>query len=196
MARNVVFYDENARSFFDSTVSVDMSELYSPFLSRLSAGASILDAGCGSGRDAKAFHERGYRVAAFDASESLARLASHHCGFDVAVRTFADIDEVGAYDGVWCCASLLHVPQVEIPSTLARLWQALRPGGCLYVSFKLGSGERQHHGRTFTDADEVTIRTWLGALPARQGVEIWTTDDKRPGRTEQWINALVIRERP
>lgn len=76
---------------------------------------------------------------------------------------------------------------------LARLWRALRPGGTLYVSFKHGRGERLHHGRHFTDADEPTLRAWLAALPGVLDPEIWLTDDRRPDRTEQWLNALVSR---
>ena len=112
---------------------------------------------------------------------------------NVGVRTFSDFGEVEAYDGVWCCASLLHVPAAELPACFARLWRALRPGGCLYVSFKLGVGEREHAGRRFTDADDKTLRGWLSALSQVSSVETWVSEDKRPDRSERWINALVVR---
>lgn len=82
------YYNQNAASFFASTVTVDMSALHDAFLVKLPPGGRILDAGCGSGRDAKAFASRGYSVTAFDASPDLAELASIHCGFDILVRTF------------------------------------------------------------------------------------------------------------
>jgi superfamily II DNA or RNA helicase/HKD family nuclease/SOS-response transcriptional repressor LexA len=188
------YYRRNADSFFASTVSVDMSMLHDAFLSRLHANAHILDAGCGSGRDAKAFADRGFRVSAFDASPELALLATQYCGFSVGVRTFMDVLEIEAYDGIWCCASLLHVPAADLPACLTRLWRALRPGGCLYVSFKLGTGERIHAGRRFTDADDVTLRRWLAPLPLVSSVETWVSEDKRPERSEQWINALAAKE--
>jgi superfamily II DNA or RNA helicase/HKD family nuclease/SOS-response transcriptional repressor LexA len=193
MNPNTDYYSQNARSFFDSTASVDMSGLHDVFLSRLPAKAHILDAGCGSARDAKAFADRGFKVSAFDASSELASLASQHCGFDVGVRTFADVAEIEAYDGIWCCASLLHVPAAELPACLIRLWRALRPNGCLYLSFKLGTGEREHAGRRFTDADEATLRHWLSPLTLVSSVEIWVSEDKRPDRNEPWINALVAK---
>lgn len=193
MDPNTEYYSQNARSFFDSTASVDMSELHDVFLSRLPVNAHILDAGCGSGRDAKAFADRGFKVSAFDASPELASLASQHCSFDVGVRTFGDVAEVDAYDGIWCCASLLHVPATELPACLIRLWRALRPGGCLYVSFKLGTGEREHQGRRFTDADDTTLRHWLSPLKLVSSVETWVSEDRRPDRSEQWINALVAK---
>ena len=114
-------------------------------------------------------------------------------GQPVQVRSFTDVHEVGAYDGIWCCASLLHVPLAELPQVLQRLWRALRAGGRIYVSFKLGKGERSGGGRKFTDADEDDIRAWVGQLPDLQGIEVWTTDDQRPGCSQKWINAIAKR---
>ena len=193
MKKNLASYAQNARSFFDNTVDVDMASLHEAFLSKLAPDASILDAGCGSGRDARAFVQRGYDVTAFDASAPLARLASEHCGLDVAVRTFSEVSEISAYDGVWSCASLLHVPVVDLADALDKLWRSLRPGGCFYLSFKLGDGERVHDGRHFTDANEETLRAWLAPLPEVSSVQTWITEDRRLERSEQWINALAMR---
>lgn len=187
------YYEQFAAEFFGSTVGVDMAPIHQRFQAQLTPGAHILDAGCGSGRDAKAFAEAGFRVTAFDASAELARLASAHCGFEVAVRRFEDVDEVETFDGIWCCASLLHVPPAAISATLDRLWRALRPGGTLYVSFKHGSGERVHGGRRFTDADEATLRQWFGRWPDVHQLDLWLTDDQRPDRAERWTNALATR---
>lgn len=170
-----------------------MSPLHARFLAGLPRGAHILDAGCGSGRDAKAFAKAGFRVTAFDASAELARRASAHCGFTVAVRRFKDVTEVAAYDAIWCCASLLHVPLAEMPDTLERVWRALRSGGRLYASFKHGQGEREHGGRRFTDADEATLRAWCSAFDGVQSIDLWITADQRPDRDERWTNAIVTR---
>jgi superfamily II DNA or RNA helicase/SAM-dependent methyltransferase len=194
MNRNAAYYRQNALSFFEATVAVDMSTLYEAFLSKLPAKAHILDAGCGSGRDAKAFAGRGHVVTAFDAAVDLAELASEHCGFEVAARSFTDVTEVDFYDGIWCCASLLHVPAAAMVSTLQGLWRALRASGCLYASFKLGSGERADGGRNFTDADDATLRRWLDALPHVASIQTWITADQRPDRSDRWLNALVVRE--
>lgn len=188
------YYEMFAAEFFGSTVGVDMAPIHQRFLALLTPGAHILDAGCGSGRDAKTFSEAGFQVTAFDASAELARLASAHCGFEVAVRRFEDVDEVEAFNGIWCCASLLHLPLAVVPATLDRLWRALRPGGTLYVSFKYGTGERVHGGRRFTDADEATLRQWFGRWPDVHQLDVWLTDDQRPDRTERWTNALATRK--
>ena len=124
----------------------------------------------------------------------MARLAGAHCGFDVAVRRFEEVDELAQFDGIWCCASLLHVPLAAMPETLTRLWNALRPGGVLYLSFKHGTGERVHGGRRFTDADEAVLRQWFAHLPDVHPLEVWLTDDQRPDRTGRWTNALATRQ--
>jgi superfamily II DNA or RNA helicase/SAM-dependent methyltransferase len=190
------YYDDHADEFFDSTVGVDMAPIRDRLVEGLAEGAQILDAGCGSGRDAKAFAAQGFQVTAFDASAKLAELASAHCGFKVHVRRFEDVNEVGVYDGIWCCASLLHVAAAELPGVIAQLWNALRPGGRIYLSFKRGIGERLHGGRHFTDADEEVVRAWLGQLPGVDRIDTWTTQDRRPDRIEFWTNAIAWRTRP
>lgn len=187
------YYRQFADAFFESTVGVDMSPIRERFAALLVAGARVLDAGCGSGRDAKAFVQQGFRVSAFDASPELAARATDHCGFAVEVRTFHDVDEVNAYDGIWCCASLLHVAPEEMPGVVSRLWAALAPGGVLYASFKRGTGTRLHGGRHFTDADESRVAEWLAALPELARSDIWVTEDRRPDRTEKWTNVLATK---
>lgn len=196
MTATLAYYNHNAAAFFADTVSVDMSALHDRFLSTISAGGIVLDAGCGSGRDAYAFFKRGFRVCAFDASPELAQLAEEHTKIGILVRTFDDVREQACYDGIWACASLLHLPQAAIPAALARLWAALKPGGTFYMSFKLGSGERLHNGRHFTDVLEIQLRSWLADLPDLGEIECWLSSDQRPGHFDQWLNAIVLRAAP
>ncbi|MFN7692684.1 MAG: DEAD/DEAH box helicase family protein, partial [Rubrivivax sp.] len=191
MNDTTAYYRQFAAEFFDSTVGVDMSPVRDRFVALLRPGSKVLDAGCGSGRDAKAFAALGFRVSAFDATPELAERASTHCGFAVDVRTFQEVDEINAYDGIWCCASLLHVAHADMPGVLAKLWAALTPGGVLYASFKHGIGTRQQAGRLFTDADESQVQAWLATLHGAVQVDLWLSDDQRPGRSEQWTNVLV-----
>lgn len=73
MSPTVRYYDSHATHFVEGTLHVDMSSLRGRFLAHVPAGGLILDAGCGSGRDSKAFLDAGFRVRAFDASSELAR---------------------------------------------------------------------------------------------------------------------------
>lgn len=193
MEETIDFYNRNAAEFFQDTVGVDMTTLHRRFLRKIPDGGSILDAGCGSGRDSRVFKDLGYRVDAFDASNELAALASEYLGQPVTVRSFADIDEIALYDGIWACASLLHIPFCELLTALVRLWVALKPGGTMYLSFKEGQGERKKDGRHFTDLDENALRALLGNLDQIENIDFWQTTDLRPGRTDRWLNVLVQR---
>lgn len=187
------YYQHNADGFFTATVAVDMSSLYAPFVEALTPPELILDAGCGSGRDAKAFAEMGYRVEAFDASSEMVARAARYSGLPVRQRSFTDISETARYDGIWCCASLLHVPEDELPGVMQRLATALKPGGVWYVSFKYGAGEREKEGRRFTDLDEAGLKTLVAALADIDITRMWQTLDKRPDRSETWLNALLLK---
>lgn len=140
--RTISYYNENAEAFCAGTRAADMSETRGRFLRYVQPGGLILDAGCGSGRDSKYFLEHGYRVVAMDASEEICRLASAYLGQAVECRRFEEITEKGIYDGIWACASLLHVPYAELPETVAKLGEALVDGGVLYASFKYGREEK------------------------------------------------------
>jgi SAM-dependent methyltransferase len=185
------YYQDNAQTFFDGTVNVDMSSLYETFTRHLAPGARVLDAGCGSGRDAKAFMEMGYQVEAFDASSAMVEMAEEHTGLPVRLMTFSDVDWKEEFDGIWCCASLLHVPAAELPGVMQKLTGALKPGGVWYVSFKYGEGEREMDGRWFTDMDEVGLQRMLEAVLKIEIKSLWTTQDKRPGRGEVWLNGVL-----
>lgn len=193
--QTVDYYNQNADRFFDDTVGVDMSAVYARFLHHLPHGGHILDAGCGSGRDAKAFKELGYQVSAFDASPELARRATDHTGVSVSVRHFSDITEELVYDGIWACASLLHVPEKEMAATLAKLWGALKHGGALYLSLKYGQGERDHKGRRFTDAHEEQVGEWLRDLGDIRLKDFWHSHDQRQDRDDKWLNAVITKDK-
>lgn len=185
------YYQDNAQTFFDGTVNVDMSSLYETFTKHLAPGARVLDAGCGSGRDAKAFKEMGYQVEAFDASSAMVELAREHTGLPVQLMTFADVDWKEEFDGIWCCASLLHVPAEELPDVMRRLADALKPGGVWYVSFKYGDGEREVDGRRFTDMNEVGLRGLLADVPRIKIDSLWATQDRRPEKDVAWLNGVL-----
>lgn len=193
MVDTLNFYESNAEQFFIDTVDVDMAPLHERFLAFIPSNGLILDAGCGSGRDAAAFLAQGYRVEAFDASPSLAALASQYLGQAVTVSDFLNFSSAETFDGVWACASLLHVPAASVPQAISHLWSLLSSGGVLYCSFKVGAGEREHQGREFTDANESQLSVWVARLPDMKEMQLWRTTDARPERVDEWINALVFR---
>ncbi len=191
MEKTSDFYTKNAQAFFDSTVSVDAEELYRHFLPHIPAGGRILDAGCGSGRDANVFLRRGFQVAAFDASEPLAALASELLGQKVSKCLFREFSSEDFFDGIWACASLLHVPLEELSETMRHLSSFLKAGGCFYCSFKYGQGEAEVGERHFTYMDEPGIEQ-LAKVSDLRVYQCWITPDLRPGREdEKWLNAIL-----
>jgi 2-polyprenyl-3-methyl-5-hydroxy-6-metoxy-1,4-benzoquinol methylase len=190
----IQFYQENADDFFEGTVNVDMSNIYQHFTKDLNKDALILDAGCGSGRDTKAFLDMGYNVEAFDASSELVSRASEYTGIDVKHKVFNDVDSVAKYDAVWCCASLLHVPEMDLPKTLSKLANALKSSGVWYVSFKHGDSQREKDGRSFTDINEQRLTDFVSSLKGIDISSTWITEDNRPDRSEKWLNAILYKQ--
>ena len=143
-------YRRHALAYANATRDVDMLPLYKRFLQMLPRGGRVLDAGCGSGRDTLAFRRAGYQVAAFDASPELAQLASEHTGVAVCVADFLNLSKTTPlgvptgvrFDGIWACASLLHVAEADQAQAWTRLWIWLAPGGVVYASYKLGDDAR------------------------------------------------------
>lgn len=191
MTHSSTYYDRHAIEFFQQTVHVDISELRRTFTDLLPRGGRILDAGCGSGRDAKAFAEQGFVVTAFDASVVMAELASRHAGLPVQILTFQELSYQGAFDGIWACASLLHVPIADEEAVFQKLVRALRGGGILYVSYKVGAGERVDRRRLFRDHTTASLEALVARFPQLRLLSCRQTSDLRPGRTDTWINGFI-----
>lgn len=192
--RTIRYYDEHAEAFAAETAGADMGECRSKFLNYLQPGRKILDAGCGSGRDAAAFLDAGYEVEAFDASRELCRLASEKTGINVKQRRFEELEGEGLYDGIWACASLLHVSRTDLPDVIKRLYRLLRDGGILYASFKKGTGERLKDGRYFHDLEETACREIMEEAGLTV-LESFISGDVRKGRErEKWVNIISRKE--
>lgn len=196
-AQTLKYYERNAESYFKATHDADLSTLYERLTRRLPQGARILDAGSGSGRDTLAFLRRGFAVSAFDSSPALCELSTRMTGVRTRVLRFQELEDEEEYDGIWACASLLHVPEAELPDAIARLVRALKPGGVLYMSFKHGAGERvTEDGRFFTDMTDSRLRRVLQALPDAKLEELWiTTGEGQFQGQGEWLNALVSRQK-
>jgi cyclopropane fatty-acyl-phospholipid synthase-like methyltransferase len=191
---SVEYYEENAEHFFRGSVDADMAAGWQAFSALLKPGDRVLDAGCGSGRDALALSALGFQVTAMEASPKLAALARAHTGLPVQVMTFDQIAWRNAFEGVWACASLLHVPRAELPAVMTRIRDALVPGGAWWMSFKYGAEERQTPGRRFTDLDEAGAEALLANVGGLRLGSMEVTEDGRPDRAgEPWLSILCQR---
>jgi len=189
--KTIDYYNKHAEEFTASTFEVDMESLYKPFLTELQEGARILDVGCGSGRDTLAFKNKGYHVDAIDYAEELVKKATRLTSIPIKLQSFYEIDADEAYGGIWACASLLHCERNRLPEVLEKMLRALRPKGVIYMSFKHGDLDREKDGRHFTDLNEHQAEELLSQFKNISLVQQWITIDKRPDRTEEWLNILL-----
>lgn len=192
MNTTINYYNLNAKKFIENTQNADMHLTQDKFLQLLPESALILDFGCGSGRDTKYFLEKGYQVVATDGSAELCRLASSFTGIKVKEMLFQELDEIGVYDGIWACSSILHLPKQELLPVIRKMCIALKDNGVIYTSFKYSNFEGERNGRYFTDFTEDTFREFIKVIPELMIEDQWITLDVRPGRGEEkWLNLIL-----
>ena len=181
------FYDRDPEGYVESTFGNDVFDLRRRFLDHLDPGARILDLGCGSGRDTLAFRDAGYEVVPVDGSEGMCRVASAITGDSVRCLDFLDLDYTEEFDGVWACASILHLRPEEISDVMALVRRALRCGGVFYISFKSGGFSGYREGCWYTDVQLDGMRT-MATGSGFDGLDVWSTVDPRG---TVWTNALL-----
>ena len=187
------YYNDNSTVFFEETVGADVTPLYERFLKYVPEGGKILDLGCGSGRDVKAFMERGYVADGVDRSEELCKLASEYTGVKIKQMDFTELDAVAEYDAIWACASLLHVPGEELPKIIGLMRRALKPSGVMYMSYKYGDYEGDRDGRFFNDMTEEKFAGVLAGIEGLSLIEEWYSEDVRRGKDVKWYNVILRR---
>ena len=188
----LAYYERCAEEYVAQTRHADMRALQEAFLARVAPGGRILDLGCGSGRDSKVFLARGYEVVAVDGAPALCARAAAYLGQEVVCARFENYQPEGIFDGIWACASLLHLPAPEIARVLARLAPHLSRDGCLYASFKYGSASGERGSRYFTDLSEASLRTLLAQVPTLHLAAATITQDTQH-RSQPWLNAYLVR---
>ena len=192
--KTINYYNKYTKSFIQTTRSVDLTNIQNKFLSYLPSGASILDFGCGSGRDTKYFLKRNYNVTAIDVSEEICKEASKYTGIKVKQMLFEELNAQNIYDGIWACASILHLSKSDLFLVFHKMNKALKENGIIYTSFKYGEFEGKRNGRYFTDFTEDSLKEFILQIPQLQIKEIWTTGDVREGRgDERWLNILICK---
>lgn len=134
MVDSIDYYNRYAAAYYEQTVDLDMSEVMQPFVEMLPEDAEVLDLGCGSGRDTLALKEFGFYVTAMDGSSELCKLAEIYLDQEVLNLTFEEMDFEDVFDGIWACASLVHVEPKAMPGILKKIFTALKAEGILYFS--------------------------------------------------------------
>ena len=192
MTKTLEYYNQCAKDYNELTLNIEFEHKREMLLKYLKPGAHILDLGCGSGRDSKAFLQKGYQVTALDGSKELCKIASENIGQEVICQLFDELEETNTYDGVWACASLLHLPTDELKKVIQKVEQSLKKGGYFYASFKYGEFEGERDGRYFNDFTEESFKNLLAEFPNLKIQEVEVTTDVIPGRENvSWLNLIM-----
>lgn len=188
---SIEYYNRNAGTFYENTIELNMDSVLDRFIEYLPEGSAVLDLGCGSGRDSFYFIENGFDVTALDGSKELCELAEIHIGQDVLNLTFDEMDFDDVFDGIWACASLIHVDKDEIDDILKKVIISLKTGGILYMSFRHGDFSGYRGQRYFQDLKMKSLKELIGRHSELEILEIFLTDDVRTSRNEEWINVFA-----
>lgn len=192
MNHTISYYNKNAEAFCLATKDTDMSFCRDKFLHLLEQKNHIKT----KESDKSKIHilDAGYQVTALDGSKKMCEEAEKLIKQEVLCIRFEELQFRQEFDGIWGCASLLHVAYTEINGVLKRFWNALKEEGIFYASFKYGKGMRIDKGRLFYDYEENALKKLM--INNRFLVEnIFVTQDVRKDReNEQWINVLAKKQ--
>lgn len=194
--QTVDYYEKNAAAFIESTIDADVSELYRSFEELLAPGCRILDLGCGSGRDSKYYVGKGFDVVALDPSPAMCAQTRALVHIPVYEMRAEEMQFSNEFDGVWACASLLHVPRDKQENVLHRIATALKDEGILYASWKYGTQDRMVDGKKYVDMNDSLIYEIIKEVSEIHIVKMWTTKDVRNEYSSQkWLNVLLRKKR-
>lgn len=180
-------YQGSADGFVEKYLTESVARQFGGKFYEALSGDRILDVGCGPGADSAVFADEGYDVTGFDLTPEFIRTARERVSEGLFVR--GDMRQLpfhsNSFDGVWSCASFLHVPRPNAPSTLQEFRRVLDDDGAVYLSLKLGDGgEYDTNGRYFEFYTPEEVRSLL----ANVGFE--------PGSVtthEGWVNAIAVK---
>ncbi|BCN29649.1 class I SAM-dependent methyltransferase [Anaeromicropila herbilytica] len=186
------YYSKNANMYYDATKDLSMEDQLEKFISLLPEGSSVLDLGCGSGRDSLYLIEKGFDVTALDGSKELCELAEIHIGQDVLNMKFEEMNFLNVFDGVWASASFVHLVPEKLEIILEKVISSLKIEGVLYISLKYGDFSGIRNGRYFQYYKMRVMKEILSKFENVELIESWKTNDIRSTREEvEWLNILV-----
>jgi SAM-dependent methyltransferase len=165
--RTLSHYERNAQAFFEGTIDHDVSQNIAALLDAIAAPSpyTILDLGCGPGRDLKTFTALGHRAIGLDGCASFVAMARSYSGCEVWCQDLLHLAlPPAAFDGIFANAVLFHVPSAALPEVLADLYAALKPGGVLFSSNPRGHNEEGWNGARYGSYHDYP--TWQRYLTA------------------------------
>lgn len=186
------YYESNAERYAAETISADMSEQYQRFLPLLKDGVKLLDVGSGSGRDACYFQKQGYQVTALEPSKNLCREIRKVFSGEIMCSDIQNYQPAERYDGIWACASLIHLQEEEVLQFFEKIDQYLDDNGIIYISGKNGifTGEVED-GRFFLEFTDRLVEKILTVNKQLKLEQLWYTEDVSGRRGFRWLNVVL-----
>ncbi len=185
------YYESNAERYAAETISADMSEQYQRFLPLLKKGAKILDVGSGSGRDVCYFQKQGYQATALEPSKNLCREIRKVFSGEIVCSDIQNYRPAERYDGIWACASLIHLQEEEVLQFFERIDRYLNDDGIVYISGKNGiQSGKAGDGRYFLEFTEHLVEKILTVNKQLKLEQLWYTEDVSGRRGFWWMNVI------
>jgi SAM-dependent methyltransferase len=191
--RTLDHYNARAESFWEGTRDHDVSQNIDALLRNILAKPpfTLLDFGCGPGRDLKTFVQHGHRAIGLEGAHALATMARAHSGCEVWQQDFRQLELPDAYfDGVFANASMFHIPKSMLPSVLQQLCATLKPQGVLFSSNPRGNNEEIIHGERY--GAYYHLATWRMYLTAAgfSEIEHYYRPAELPIEQQPWLASV------
>jgi len=191
-------YEQSALDFWEGTKDHDVSQNTTALLRYIEKEPpfTILDFGCGPGRDLVTFRDLGHQAIGLEGSANFVRMAKAYSGCEVLHQDFLQLAlPAETFDGIFANASLFHVPSQELPRVLEECWQALKPGGVLFCSNPRGPDIERWNGMRY--GCFLTLDTWREFMHQARFSELehFYRPTGRPRDQQPWL-ASTWRKRP
>jgi len=189
-AWTLAHYNTRAEEYWQGTRDHDVSQNIATLLRHIEGAAplSILDLGCGPGRDLKTFSELGHKAIGLEGAPEVAALARAHSGCVVWEQNLLALElPTAEFDGVFANAVLFHVPSSELLRVLVALHETLKLGGVLFSSNPRGQGQEGWQGERFgAFHDLATWRRYMAAAGFAE-LEHYFRPDGLPREQQPWL---------
>lgn len=190
--KSISYYNTYPEKFIQGTIDANMSKHHNRFVKYIKKDGSILDLGCGSGRDSLFFHNNGYQVTSMDGALKMVEHCKTILSNPVIHNSFEDYIPDRQFDGIWACASLLHVDRNHLSNIIKKYIAMLKKNGIFFMSFKDRAADFEKDGRYFTCFDKKGLIEFIRQYENIQILEVTETIDVRTLTTDQrWVSIIV-----
>jgi SAM-dependent methyltransferase len=198
LAKNNSYYDKFISEVKQRGEFRDFSKALDLFLVGIDPSKTILDVGCGTGIHLKEFENRGFAALGIEPSQKMRELVKEN-GLKAIDGAFETLNSLAlpSVAGIWCAASLLHVPRVDLRKTFEILKGLLPKNGPFYFTVRLGEGSKwdSYDGRDsgaerfiqlFSEEELLKELSLLSFIDIQSWLE-----DSTWGRSSKWISVVA-----